>query len=695
MRTRRFFLHTFSILFILFPCVLPAQTIPPPPIEWGEIPRADLEMTSYPKDSSASAVVLCDYGETKLQDNFNLKYTRHLRVKILNEKGFRWGTMSISVDPDRENGDYVDEIEGVTYVLDPQGKVKELELDEDDIFEEEVSQNVRRHKFTLPGLTPGCIVEIRISIISKSLFGIRGWVFQDDDPVLMSEYRLIHPSAIVFAVLTRGYEKMSAYDHFETKMHYSGDVASYYGNRIVDCRFWRWVMKDIPAMRTEPYITTVSDYTSRIDLQLSGYAMRGGGVQRVISTWEQFVEDLMKEKNFGKVLADPGDAEDIAKALTDTIRSPYERMKAIHRYVSSNITWNGRSTMWATQKAEDLLESKKGSSADINYLLVVMLRAAGIQADPMILSTRSNGQTQELYPILGQFNYGVARAVVGGTAYPLDATNPLRPFDLLPAGLLGVRAYIVDPQQAVWTTITSPLRGISTVVATMNIQADGAVRGSINGLYKNYFSHLHRSNLSGSTPEAMAKQLFSLNASGLTLDSVEVVNKDSGALPFILKASVSSEAYAQNAGNLLYINPHMISRYDENPFKNPIRKFPVDYNYPREYTTVVTLILPDSFEVKELIPDRRLPLGNDLVYSRRMQTVENHIQLISKLEIINPLIPAANYSKLRELYDQMIHAETEQIVLQKKAAPVPPPPAPAPAVPEPKKTKKTAAAKKK
>lgn len=691
----RFFLHAISLLSILFPILLHAQTIPPPPIEWGEIPRADLEMTSYPKDSSASAVILCDYGETKLMDDFNLKYTRHLRVKILNEKGFRWGTMSLTVNPDRENGSYVDEIEGVTYVLDQQGAMKEFELDEDDIFEEEVSENIRRHKFTLPGLTPGCVIEIRTTIVSKSLFGIRGWVFQDDEPVVLSEYRLIHPSAIVFAILTRGYEKMAEYDHFETKMHYSGDVASYYGNRIVDCRFWRWVMKDIPAMRTEPYITTVSDYTSRIDIQLSAYAMRGGGVQRVINTWDQFVEDLMKDKNFGKVLADPGDAAAVAKALTDTIRSPFERMKAIHRYVSSTVAWNGRNTIYATQNAEELLETKKGSSADINYLLVVMLRAAGIEADPMILSTRSNGQTQELYPILRQFNYSVARAMVGGTAYPLDATNPLRPFDLLPTGLHGVRAYIVNPRQAVWTTITSPLRGISTVVATMTVQSDGAVRGSINGLYKNYFSHQHRSDLTESTPEAMAKRLFSLNASGLTLDSVEVVNKDSGSLPLVLKASVSSDAYAQNAGDLLYINPHMISRYDENPFKNPIRKFPVDYNYPREYSTVVTLILPDSFEVKELIPDRRLPLGNDLVYSRRMQTVENHIQLVSKLEIINPLIAASNYTKLRDLYDQMIHAETEQIVLQKKAAPVPLPPAPAPPVPEPKKTKKTAAAKKK
>jgi hypothetical protein len=38
------------------------------PIKWGEIPIADLQMTSFPADSNASAVILCDFGESKLND---------------------------------------------------------------------------------------------------------------------------------------------------------------------------------------------------------------------------------------------------------------------------------------------------------------------------------------------------------------------------------------------------------------------------------------------------------------------------------------------------------------------------------------------------------------------------------------------------------------------------------------------------
>src|SRR5690606_23706838 len=68
-----------------------------PPIEWGEIPIEDLQFTSFPGDTNASAVILCDYGESKFNNDFHIEFTRHLRVKILNQKGYDWGTHAVRV----------------------------------------------------------------------------------------------------------------------------------------------------------------------------------------------------------------------------------------------------------------------------------------------------------------------------------------------------------------------------------------------------------------------------------------------------------------------------------------------------------------------------------------------------------------------------------------------------------------------
>jgi len=46
------------VLFFQFNVAMPQK----PPIKFGEVDMADLEMTFYPKDTSAPAVILCDYG---------------------------------------------------------------------------------------------------------------------------------------------------------------------------------------------------------------------------------------------------------------------------------------------------------------------------------------------------------------------------------------------------------------------------------------------------------------------------------------------------------------------------------------------------------------------------------------------------------------------------------------------------------
>lgn len=52
---------TFLLLSLIFSFNIFAQK--PAPIEFGKISMEDLKMKSYAKDTSAEAVVLCDYGE--------------------------------------------------------------------------------------------------------------------------------------------------------------------------------------------------------------------------------------------------------------------------------------------------------------------------------------------------------------------------------------------------------------------------------------------------------------------------------------------------------------------------------------------------------------------------------------------------------------------------------------------------------
>src|SRR5688500_10980399 len=49
---------------LVIPCVLFAQK---PPVKFGDVSKEELSMTSYDKDSTASAVILADFGESAIR----------------------------------------------------------------------------------------------------------------------------------------------------------------------------------------------------------------------------------------------------------------------------------------------------------------------------------------------------------------------------------------------------------------------------------------------------------------------------------------------------------------------------------------------------------------------------------------------------------------------------------------------------
>src|SRR5665647_456212 len=71
------------ILFLVFSLVnvICAQKAP---MKYGKVDQADLDMKVYPADSSAAAVVLCNYGYFSSRE---FQFVHQKRIKILKEEG--------------------------------------------------------------------------------------------------------------------------------------------------------------------------------------------------------------------------------------------------------------------------------------------------------------------------------------------------------------------------------------------------------------------------------------------------------------------------------------------------------------------------------------------------------------------------------------------------------------------------------
>ena len=667
--TMRFTIHT--CLFIIafsHKIVFPQDT----PITWGEIPRADLEMKAYPADTNASALILCDYGESKLSDDLGVNFTRHLRVKIFTKEGYETGTIKVPVESDDEV-ERISKIRGTTYVISADGSVQKTELRDRDILIEKVNDRYSRYCFTLPALQPGCVFELSYKIHATSYYWhlMKDWIFQTKNPVRWSEYRITHPKCIGFTMVTRGYEPFIAKEAQSVNQTFLSDEAlSFLGANRVECWLHQYIVQNAPAIRDEPYMKTPDDYVNKLEVQISGLSPWIGSASGVFNSWDKFVDYLRDDPSFCRVIGNTRKIRNLTESLITGLSSPEDKMIAIYNWVTKSIvcTHNG---IWAHNDLDEVLDDKKGNCSDITMLLLSMLKLAGIDGYPVILSTRDNGELQETYPIATQFNYVLAKVIIGSKSYFLDATDPLKPWDMIPPKVLGVRALVVKPNPHEWVTLSSSNDFSYTSLAKMKINDDGSIQGTFEDMYRDYAALEKRKGLKEKKEIEIVKEAFSTETNGFSVDSISIDGKDSVSRPVRLKALVSSSTYTQVNGDYIYINPRCINRLKENPFKSKNRKFPIDFPYRSNVIDVVNIELPDSFEVKEKISNHNISMGGNLAtYTVSSQVEGKQIQISSKFSIRETQIKPLLYEELKSFYAKIVDAESEQIVLSRIHPPV-------------------------
>jgi hypothetical protein len=294
-----------------------------------------------------------------------------------------------------------------------------------------------------------------------------------------------------------------------------------------------------------------------------------------------------------------------------------------------------------------------------------MFKSIGIESYPVILSTRSNGKIQDQYPIVNQFNYVIAKVVLGSDVYYLDATSPFRPYDLLPQKILNVRGLVIKEDSPTWVSLSSDKRYVDSTIALVKVSDDGSIKGDFEDNYSGYGGVDIRQDIKDAKKLTdIAKSNFNTDRNGFIIDSVNIANENNISVPFVITAHVHSDSYAQSAGDMIYLNPMVVNRLYENVFKNRVRKFPVDFSYPSSITTLINLKIPNGFEIKDNVNDTTLMFGRKNMYFVRKVLVDGNliqikINIVRNSVIVNP----DDYSVLKRYYERIVAVEAQQLVL--------------------------------
>ena len=650
------------------------------PYNFPKIKPEDFSSRVYEKDTSAVAVILGDKGESYFDYNesngFQLIYTRHLRMRILNKEGYSFATQSIMLYHNTGSSETVSELKGYAYNL-VGGKVTEDKMGSSNIFEEQVTQNWVRTIFTVPNIKVGSIIDVRYKITSDFTWNLREWKFQSTIPVQWSEYtvtipeyysysRLIHGSVpFVISEITTTPGSVT-FNEKERSMN-SKVVQTSYDQTKIDFSqsVYHLAVRDVPAMVEEPFAPAMTNYISKVEFELQHTQFPGKQVKNYTTSWQDICDELLLDQDFGIQIQKGRIVKDAAAMINKTAGTPFEKMVAAHALIRSEMSWNGRNNLYPTTTLREAYDKKTGNSADINLMLLILLDELGLDPSPVVLSTHDNGILVDSHPVLTQLNYVLASVTIDGKTWLLDATGKHRPYTFLPSRCLNGSGMLVSKNNMRWIPLLGDEKENTLYHAEMKINADGLITGVLNVSQSGYAAEAVRNDYTREGADNYFKTLKEHHKDWKITD-IKVDNTDSISASVNQHYQLSSEDIAQLTGNTIYFNALLGFGQNSNPFKAEKRENVVDFMYPVKDVYVFSFEIPEGFMVESMPESVKLLLpGQGGSFKFVVTAVGNKVSVNSALTMTKIMFTAEEYADLRAFFTQVVAKHAQQIVLKK------------------------------
>jgi hypothetical protein len=643
-------------------------------MKFGKISKEEFDVKKFEKDTGAHAVVLSEIGSSAFESDgsdLRLVYKVHRRIKIIDKNGYDLATVKVPLYKSDKQEEKLLNLKAVSYNLE-NGEIIPVRMDSKNVFTDKQDKFLIVKKFALPAVKEGTIIEYTYTIYSPYYRHLRAWNFQGEYPVLWSEYSVNIPEIFDYVLIPQGYEpyviksREAAHTTFTFRTETQGSTGP--SNMVTispNVTIYKWALKDVPPIRDESFITTTENYINRVEFQLSAYNWPGEPKKPVQSTWEQLMTDLMKDNDLGGTLDNNnGFLGDVVDGLVKDAKTNKEKAQRIYSWVRDNYTCTDHAALWMQKTLKATFTAKNGNVAEINLLLVAMLKRAKLEAYPLILSTRNNGYVYQFYPLTTRFNYVIAGVNLGDEFLRLDASEPLMGFGKLPPDCYNGAARTVNEQATPVILGADSLKEQKFTSVILGKIVNGFMEGAFQQRPTYFESYSIRKKVKEKSADEFFKSVAKSYTGEITLESKTIDDLKELELPVLVKYE-----FKMQVGNddVLYINPLMGEAYRNNPFRSMERKFPVEMSHVSDEVYSFNMEVPEGYVVDE-IPKAAIANYNDGEghFQYLIQQSGDHIQLRCRIQLAKANFQPEDYVSLREFFDLIVKKQAEQIVLKKK-----------------------------
>jgi len=716
-----------TLIFVLF--ISQTLIAQKPPIKWKEVPIEDLKMSSYSLDTSASAVVLCDYGQYYFDINPNgqnlfLFNKRHLRIKILKKEGLKYAKMRIpfmdkTCEKLPEENSIV--IKGLVYNLSKSGELEATKLKRKNILYKDSVNCMQIAEFEMPNVKIGSVIDYYYEKPTLDFITPKAWYFQREIPVRHSELRVKSPRYFQYMFSPVNFENFDVleeknysrtliftpkYSYYRYNRSYNFDLSgkelqfikinneatSSKGFTINPKKYLEKLNIHLVKATNENFsyawqyithylfATTVEGYENYEPIQRRSIIYPAGYIFYNLHDWEKVTEKLLKSDRFGLPLIKHWDYQPHLNNMIEGKESDYDKMLAIYNHVRRNIKWNGEYDIYVRSVFNPAL-SKIYTKVTKKVIKEKSLKrpfeakeGSSSEANFILISLLNKAQI-EAHPVL--------ISTRDNEKVDINIPDPRQFNHVIALAKIGDEEFLLDA--------TDSIRPYYLLDKNHLVKDAFLVKGKD-------FGWLETKNLVKTSTiveeniliddNLNIKQSFRIKSTGY--DAIELRRKINSSGPTSTKKLINeligtekidsiknmdeeelpliftTEISKKFSENEYIIKPKINLNYSQEDFTEYIRKHPMEFQNPYKKSFALEIILKDSLECELPKNESFTTFGNNAYFTYTSSKEKNLIKLSVVLEIKLTSFPNTEYANIEQLFTQLNEKLQEKIIIRKK-----------------------------
>lgn len=621
---------------------------------------------SYDIDTSASAIVLYETADCFIKDGMQVTKVRRI-VKIVKKTGVDEGNVSVYVHSSESDFGGISNIHAQTYNL-VDGVVVKNVMPDNAIKIDRGSDDFIYGKFSLPAVAAGSVLDYSYETKKEVSDIVADWEIEGEMPKLVSEFSLTYPAGISLAFTPQSTPEFLQFD--DNQSDSASPIAYTTPLSTPDIRYYhkRWVRRNVQGIPNENFVYNGKNYSERIVFRIASISQTDSWYRYKSGYFNWYhLNNRVKERRqvFGQLKdGHYPPAKQFLKRIGAQDSDKLTNAKTIYSYIRDSFVYKGNSLSTA-RDLDWVLRNNLGNRLDLNLALISALREAGMNAYPVLLSTRKSVKLNEDFPNIEGIDYVLTSLKVDGESYYLDPTGKYYPFGTIPPSCYNGFAWLVnDTGMGIQLDPKDIKERMVIQVKTSNNSLDD-YRFHIQKVFGKYTAAQKRERWLADTL-LLKKDLLqdvkdAIIEGKLTEYKVNNLNNPDATL------SVEYEVKYDLPKDNIFLQPSLYNYFTESPFKSERRYNPIEMPYAIDVNYSLVLQLPEHYQVENPPTSSMLEYDDSDYYKYLIQYYPetNSLQLNTKLNMQRTIFLPKEYNDLKTFVNKIIETQQKALLIKK------------------------------